>query len=203
MAARKRSYERHAQLPLRVLKSKAYQTLGYYQRAVLVALCAEYNGHNNGTLALTNVQAEEKYGILGKSRFYPALRELEKHCLIRCTYKGKLRQLDDKHSPSRYALTFQPLDESPVYNIREESQPRNTYENWQGNKKPGPARGHGNPTGRTRRQVREQPLPYPPVGTNSVPARESPIRLSPPGGHSVLNGSSQVTSTQNAQNDQK
>ena len=180
MAAKKR--ERHAQLPLRVLFSEAYRTLGYFERAVLVALCAEYTGHNNGSLALTNVQADEKYGIKGKARFYNAIGELEHRALIRCTYRGKLRQFDKKHSPSRYALTFRPQDENAVYKVKAETQPRNSYENWRGNRKPGPARGYGKPLHRTRPQVREQPLPDPPVGTDTGPARGSPIRISPPRG---------------------
>ena len=201
MAAKKR--ERHAQLPLRVLLSGAYRTLGYFERAVLVALCAEYNGDNNGSLALTNVQASEKYGIRGKRRFYAALKELKKRGLIRCTYQGKLRQYDDKHSPSRYALTFQPQNEKAVYNVRDETQPRNTYESWRENRTPGPTGGHDKTAERTRPQLREQPLPDPPADTNSGSAGGSPIRISPPRGHSVLNGSSQVTREQDVQSDQK
>ena len=181
MAAKKR--ERHAQLPLRVLFSEAYRTLGYFERAVLVALCAEYTGHNNGSLALTNVQADEKYGIKGKSRFYEAISELEKRRLIRCTYRGKLRQIDKKHSPSRYALSFRPQNENAVYGVKAESQPRDSFEHWTSNKKmSGPARGYGNPLHRTRPQVREVPLPDPPVGTEIGPARGSPIEISPPRG---------------------
>ena len=122
--------ERHAQLPIRVMESEAHRTLGYYERVVLVALCAEYTGHNNGSLALTNVQAADRYGIRGKNRFYDAISELEKRGLIRCTYRGKLRQLEKKHSASRYALTFRPQNENPVYQVKAETQPRNSFEFW-------------------------------------------------------------------------
>lgn len=180
MGAKKK--ERHAQLPLRVMLSEAYRTLGYFERSVLVALCAEYTGYNNGSLALTSVQAMEKYGIRGKARFYSALHELEHRALIRCTYRGKLRQFDKKHSSSRYSLTFRPQNENPVYKVRAESQSRDSYENWGGNRKPGPTRGYGKPPDRTHPQVREQAPPYPPVDTKPVPARGSPIRISPPRG---------------------
>ena len=181
MAAKKK--ERHAQLPIRVMVSEAYRTLGYFERYVLVALCAEYTGHNNGSLALTNVQADEKYGIKGKRRFYQAINELESRRLIRCTYRGKLRQFDDKHSPSRYALSFRPQNENAVYKVKAESQPRNSFEHWTDkNRKPGPARGYDNPLSRIPPRIREQPLPDPPVDTNTVPARGSSIRISPPGG---------------------
>ena len=182
MAAKK---ERHAQLPLRVLMSEAYRTLGYYERAVLVVLCAEYTGHNNGSLALTSGQAVSKYGIRGKRRFYEAINELESRRLIRCTYRGKVRQLDNKqkHSPSRYALSFRPQNENAVYKVKAESQPRNSFEHWTDkNRKPGPARGYDNPLSRIPPRIREQPLPDPPVDTNTVPARGSSIRISPPRG---------------------
>lgn len=197
MAAKRR--ERHAQLPLRVLRSEAYRTLGYYERAVLVALCAEYHGHNNGSLALTSAQASGKYGIRGKRRFYAALKELKQRCLIRCTYQGKLRQLDDKHSPSRYALTFQPQNENAVYNVREETQARNTYEIWSGNSTPGPSGGHHKTAARTRGRIREEPVPDPSADTNTGSAGGSPIRISPPRGNSVLNGSSKPPERESAQ----
>ena len=182
MAAKR---ERHAQLPVRVLESEAHTTLGHYERSVLAALCAAYTGHNNGSLALTSGQAADKYGIRGKNRFYKALRELGRRGLIRCTYKGKLRQYDDKHSPSRFALSFRPQNENAVYNVKAETQPRNTFEFWteKKNRKPGPAPGYGNPLHRTHPQVRDKPLPYPPVGTAPVPTHGSPIRISPPGGN--------------------
>jgi hypothetical protein len=139
--AAKQKKERHAQIPMRVLVSDAYKTLGYYERAVLTALCAEFTGYNNGKIALTPVQAEQKYGILGRRRCYVAVSELEKRGLVRCTYRAaRLKQYDENWSPNRYALTFRPTDEFPEFKVRRETEPRDSFDSWrpEKNKAPGP-----------------------------------------------------------------
>lgn len=114
---RKRFKEHFGALPVRLMEHEAFRTLGYYERSVLLAIAAEYTGKNNGKIALTHAQAEERYGIKGRNRFYDTLEELEWRGLIRRTWAApRLRQYGD--GPSRFLLEWKEHDEFPEYGVQ-------------------------------------------------------------------------------------
>lgn len=102
---RRRIGERHAQLPVWLLETDAVTTLPHAAFRVLVLMCAEFNGTNNGALALTESRFRERYGkgpMRGRSTLYGALDELQTRGLIVETRMG-LRQ---RNSFSLFALAW-------------------------------------------------------------------------------------------------
>ena len=124
---RKRFNERFGAIPVRRMEHEAFRTMGYYERAVLLAIAAEYTGNNNGRIALTYAQAKARYGIKGRNRFYLALEELEWRGLIRRTWAARLRQYSD--GPSRYLLEWKDHDEFPGFGVQS-GPATEAWENW-------------------------------------------------------------------------
>src|SRR5687767_2293384 len=86
-AKRARIGERFAMLPLSVMISPAFRTLRVGYQRVLWLLAAEYDGSNNGNLALTRKQATH-YGLNNERHRSYGLRELERRGLIAKTRQG-------------------------------------------------------------------------------------------------------------------
>ena len=103
----RRSRSRFAQIPRDVLVSHALASADHAAFRVLVALAAGYNGHNNGSLALTREQARE-FGILSHDTLGRGLAALESRGLIVRTCPGSRRP----PTPSRFALTWRPTDDT-------------------------------------------------------------------------------------------
>lgn len=90
-----------------VLRSGPFQRLSPRAVKVFLALAAEYNGSNNGALALPRAQmAARGFGRSG-AQAAAGLKELIKAGFVICTRPGKLRV-----GPSYYALTTEAIDAS-------------------------------------------------------------------------------------------
>jgi hypothetical protein len=103
---RRTNGERYAMLPDEVLRHPAYTTLPYSTRAVLTAICAQFNGLNNGDLCCTWSTAKT-YGIRCKQHLVKGLALLIEHRLIVKTKQGGKKPL----GPCLYALTWHPIHE--------------------------------------------------------------------------------------------
>lgn len=127
MKRRSRS-ERYAMLPRSVLESEAWRTLPYFAMAVLVAIAAQYNGQNNGDLALSWAMAQ-RFGIRSHNHHVAALRLLLERGLIEKTLQGGMRPL----GPTLYAVTWHPIDRREGgYDFAEQSETASrAFENWQ------------------------------------------------------------------------
>lgn len=95
-------------IPVAVMRSEAFRTLGIHARRVLDALLIEHNAHagtENGRLVATYDQLERDFGI-SRRKISPAIHDLEKRGLIRRTSVGHGSGRTGEHVPSRYRLTF-------------------------------------------------------------------------------------------------
>ena len=98
-----------------VLRSVAFQQLSPRAVKVFLALGAEFNGSNNGALALPRSQmAARGFGANG-NQAAAGLKELIAVGFVTCTRPGKL-----KVGPSYYAITIEPIDASDKHNHRAE-----------------------------------------------------------------------------------
>lgn len=113
---------RFIMLPLSVFRSEACASLTHAYFRLMLALVADYNGHNNGALALTRPQAR-KSGIGSNATISKGLRELERRGLIVKTDPGMLRP----PKPARFALTWQVLDKTE---FTDKAAATHTYKNW-------------------------------------------------------------------------
>ena len=95
-----------AQIPVEVLTSDACRTLPHSAVRVLIALCAQFRGRNNGDLSLT-WRIVQLYGVRRKAHLVKGLGLLLERGLIVKTRQGGKRPL----GPSLYAITWQPIDE--------------------------------------------------------------------------------------------
>lgn len=101
---------RYARLPDAVLRSPEYQNLSGGAVRLLVALAAQYNGHNNGNLsaALSVVRA---YGLRSSDTVSAALRTLEQSGLIIRTRDGMF--CGGYSTCALFALAWDRIDECP------------------------------------------------------------------------------------------
>lgn len=98
-----------------VLRSAQFQQLSPRAVKVFLALGTEYNGSNNGALALPRSQlAARGFGQNG-IQAAAGLKELIKAGFVICTRPGKLRV-----GPSYYALTIEPINASDKHSMPEE-----------------------------------------------------------------------------------
>lgn len=101
---KKRLKERFAMMPHSVLLSPAYLTLPAYGKIVLLVLTAQFDGKNNGNLALTWSMAR-KWGIRSHKQLTSGLALLIDHGLIQRTRRGGKRPM----GPTLYAVTWHPI----------------------------------------------------------------------------------------------
>ena len=103
---KKKGSGRFARLPLTVLGKDSVLELSHTAFRVMVILTAQYNGHNNGELALTSGQAKSQ-GV-SRNSLYKALASLESNGLIDRTYPSS--RVPPR--PTMFALTWIPLDDT-------------------------------------------------------------------------------------------
>jgi hypothetical protein len=96
-------------LPCDVLYSKAYLSLSYTARSLLLEFCLQYRGFNNGML-LATMRHLKKRGWNSADVVTRAKRELIQVGLIFETVKGRRPSI-----ASWYALTWQNLDLNANY----------------------------------------------------------------------------------------
>lgn len=121
------------------MESEAVATLNHAAFKVLSVLALQYSGHNNGTMALTEVFAR-RFGFSGRDTLYRSLRELERRGLIVCTRRG----IKSKKMFTLYALGWEAIthrDGEPL----DVPEPRNNsrWLNW----KPSVPMAGNDPTG--------------------------------------------------------
>lgn len=124
MRKRKRSLERFARLPRRVLESKAVTSLPHAAFRVLVAYAAQYHGFNNGSLGLTRKQAKA-FGITSHQTLQRSQRILVQRGLIRLTRQGTRTP----PVPNFYAVTWEGIDPGK-HDARENPVPTREFETW-------------------------------------------------------------------------
>lgn len=87
-----------------LLDSPLYISLPYTSKALLVDIVRQYNGHNNGDLAVT-LSLMERRGWNSNGTMRRALEALENSGLLIRTRQG------GKHRCSLFALAWLPIDE--------------------------------------------------------------------------------------------
>jgi hypothetical protein len=100
----------------RVYLSENHRLLTLKARVLLLDLTYQYRGGNNGTLVLCPHVPDLKDGFtliertgLSEPSIYRAAAELEVAGMIVCTQRG-----DFSGRPSRFALTWEPVDETGI-----------------------------------------------------------------------------------------
>ena len=100
----------------RVYLSENHRLLTLKARVLLLDLAYQYRGGNNGTLVLCPHVPDRKDGFtliertgLSEPSIYRAAAELEVSGMIVCTQRG-----DFSGRPSRFALTWEPVDETDI-----------------------------------------------------------------------------------------
>jgi len=96
-----------AGLPLEVIESDAYKSLGGNAAKLLTILTYFYKGYNNGNLAITQSIIGE---WMTKNTMYSAKDELHKKGFIVINAYGG-RSACGRKLPSLYGLTFYPMNE--------------------------------------------------------------------------------------------
>ena len=98
---------RFAGIPISVVKSDAYKSLGGNAAKLLTILACFYKGYNNGNLAITQSIIGE---WMTKNTMYSAKDELlRKGFIVINAYGG--RSAWGRKLPSLYGLTFYPMNE--------------------------------------------------------------------------------------------
>lgn len=109
-------------LPHHVIQHPSVTTLHAACRWVLVALVAQYNGNNNGALALP-ISTAALFGVTSSNTLSRSLRELQSRGLVIQTYPGSY------HPPevARYAITWKPMDDTQW---SRKGPPTNDFKGW-------------------------------------------------------------------------
>ena len=123
-------------MPIRVIESGAFKSLGGNSVKLLTLLARHYNGHNNGDLAITQAILKP---WLTKNTMYSAKNELyKKGFIVMNAYGG--RSGGGRKLPSLYAVTWQPVDDLKPKNgeIRyaHYPSPRPALDYWKNGKNP-------------------------------------------------------------------
>jgi hypothetical protein len=95
-------------IPVEVMRSPAFRTLGIHARRLLDALLVEYTAHGqreNGRLPMPYDQLEREWHI-PRRKIRGAIAELDKRGLVRRTAIGSGNRRTGDRQPSLYRLTF-------------------------------------------------------------------------------------------------
>lgn len=104
---RQKQRGRFLMLPATVFESPAFRSLSHAEVRVLILLATDYDGGNNGRLALTRSQARLG-GVGSNATLDSSLRVLEQRGFIIRTDPGRMRP----PQPARFALTWQAMDKT-------------------------------------------------------------------------------------------
>lgn len=124
--------ERYALIPREVMESEPYRALPPWAVVVLLALCVQYYGRRNGSLALPWAEAH-KLGVRTQAQLYSGLQVLEGADLIACCRRGRL--VGGRQLATLYALTWRAVDD-PATGVEYDSgvsvtvQPTHTWARW-------------------------------------------------------------------------
>jgi hypothetical protein len=97
----------YVQLPNSLLDSPAFRALPDAGKVVILALTRNYNGANNGRIALTIADAA-KHWNLSKYKRADGLKAAEAADLIECTARGMSGRPGHRATPDRFRLLFKP-----------------------------------------------------------------------------------------------
>ena len=95
-------------LPHTLMDSDEFRGLSPSGLRVLLWLCRQYNGRNNGDLSATITQGI-KFGVNSSASLAKALKELQELNLIICTRQGQFMQPGSRCA--LYAITWRAIDE--------------------------------------------------------------------------------------------
>lgn len=125
MRSRRKRGEKFARVPRRVLESAACIKLPHAVFRLLVAYAAQFNGHNNGSLAVTREQARRLGITRSADTLHRGQKLLEEHGLIRLTKRGTRTP----PVPHLYALTWEGVD-SGKHDANASPVPSREFERW-------------------------------------------------------------------------
>jgi len=100
-----------AAVPLSLVKSPEFRSLGGNAVKLLLAIYAQYNGNNNGDLCAAWSVMHEQYGFSSRGTLNRALRELLETELIVRTREGYFQNPGGRCS--LYAVTWLPVHDCP------------------------------------------------------------------------------------------
>lgn len=89
-------------LPYRVTDSRAYRTLSFSARAVLIAILRKFNGYNNGAIAASQAYLMQDLGTSSPRTVVLAVTELLEHGFLEVTFDGNWKP----RRPRTFRLTF-------------------------------------------------------------------------------------------------
>ena len=98
---------RFARLPHSILMHPSVTSLTAAVFRVLVAVVAQYDGRNNGALALP-LSSAHTFGVTSANTLSRGLREMQVRGLVLQTYPGSYHP----PAPARYAVTWLPTDDT-------------------------------------------------------------------------------------------
>ncbi len=98
-----------AGIPRRLMEHEDYRSLSGAAVKLLMFLCYQYRGNNNGDLSATFEQVKEAGVARSKDTLSKSLGLLIARNLIVCTREGHFQKVGPRCS--LYALTWQPIDE--------------------------------------------------------------------------------------------
>lgn len=112
--AKAKSSNSFAGIPRRIMESDSFKGLSFSARALLLELCFQYRGHNNGDLVVAH-HVLKKRGWRSRTTIEKARDELLKAEFIVITRIGK------RENPggccSLFAITWLAIDEIPGKNL--------------------------------------------------------------------------------------
>ncbi len=107
--------DRYAVIPAKVARSLAYRSLSASALRLLTLALTQYNGRNNGDIALTR-SALQEYGYTSADTLNRALKQLRHAGLLQLTRQGGLA--NGGKIPNLYAFTWLPIPENRKLEIR-------------------------------------------------------------------------------------
>ena len=107
--------DRYALIPAKVAKSLAYRSLSASALRLLTLALTQYNGRNNGDIALTRAALEQD-GYTSADTLNRALKQLRHAGLLELTRQGGLA--NGGKIPNLYAVTWLPIPENLKLEIR-------------------------------------------------------------------------------------
>ena len=109
MANKKNGNGSYAGIPRQIIRSESYARLSLSARALLVELCFQYRGSNNGDLTLA-YSVLKQHGWNSRNTIERARDELLRERFIVVTRQGRFKKPGG--CCSLYALTWQSIDAS-------------------------------------------------------------------------------------------
>lgn len=112
--AKAKSSNSFAGIPRRIMDSNRYKALSFSARALLLELCYQYRGHNNGDLTVAHCVLKDR-GWKSRVTIEKARDELLESGFIVTTRQGQF--MNPGGFCSLFAIAWLPVDEVPGKNL--------------------------------------------------------------------------------------